>query len=241
MEEFIYNLREGRIGRVPVWLAGIILAGAIVLFFWWRNRRINQSLRDQAAVEAYYEYPYDESSGVYTDPITSYLGENPTHPAYPIGISPKGMPGPITNEQWARMASDYLLGKGNDPILVQNALRKYLDGQPLTAAEQAIISLALQQVGSPPEGIIGVIPKDDSSGQPNPTEQPQPPEPQERRYVIVARYTEPNPPWNSTLWGIANRYGRTVDDLIRWNGLGNRPYVGGAPVIYTGERIWVDP
>jgi LysM repeat protein len=40
---------------------------------------------------------------------------------------------------------------------VSNALSKYLNGQQLTAQEQAIVNIALQRFSVPPEGILPVV------------------------------------------------------------------------------------
>lgn len=56
-----------------------------------------------------------------------------------------------TNVQWEQAASAYLLTLGADPALVDSAMRKYLFNQPLSQAEQAVISSAIRQFGLPPE------------------------------------------------------------------------------------------
>lgn len=56
-----------------------------------------------------------------------------------------------TNVQWSQAAGNYLLTTGADPVLVDTAMRKYLFNQPLSQAEQAIISAAIKQFGLPPE------------------------------------------------------------------------------------------
>jgi LysM repeat protein len=56
-----------------------------------------------------------------------------------------------TNVQWSQAAGNYLLTTGADPVLVDNAMRKYLFNQPLSQAEQAVIGAAIKQFGLPPE------------------------------------------------------------------------------------------
>jgi len=50
--------------------------------------------------------------------------------------------------------------------------------------------------------------------------------------INVAHWTPDNPPWNSTLWGIASHYGVSVDDLKHWNNLHS-------DTIYPGQVIVV--
>jgi len=73
-----------------------------------------------------------------------------------------------TNVQWEQAASDYLLGIGADPALVDSAMRKYLFNQPLSQQEQAIINAAIRQFGLPPEPLPPVTGSDPGQGTTNP-------------------------------------------------------------------------
>lgn len=53
------------------------------------------------------------------------------------------------------------------------------------------------------------------------------------QYVTVAKYTTKNAPWNSTLSGIAKRYGTTVANLVKLNKIKN------PNLIYAGSKIRV--
>lgn len=53
--------------------------------------------------------------------------------------------------------------------------------------------------------------------------------------VTVARYTTKNPPWNSTLSGIASHYNTTVSALMKLN-----PTITNPNVIRTGQQIRVN-
>lgn len=240
------ELRDGKIGRVPVWAIGVGIAGLVLVFMWFRNRgksKDTDPTYDDFGGELVFDGSEEGVSGLPPGAIGDFLDRNATDPAYPVGLTPQGIPGPITNVQWVRLAFDWLIGQGNDPQLVERALQKYISGQPLTAAERAVVNLAQRAFGAPPEGLIltpetpptpqippknpGPLPPGRGSPRPGTT----------RRSVIVARYKTPNPPWNSTLWGIAQHYGRTVRQLQDWNfGTGSN-----RTVIYTGQRIWVDP
>jgi LysM domain len=74
---------------------------------------------------------------------------------------------------------------------------------------------------------------------PKPPDQPKPkpkpkPKPTTRQYITVARFTSRNPPWNSTLSGIAGHYRTSVAALMRLN-----PSIRNANIIRTGQRIRV--
>lgn len=72
-----------------------------------------------------------------------------------IAVSPPtdGPPGsgkPTTNEEWAVQAINYLIRAGYDPTAADLAVRKYLEAQPLSIQEKALLGLALTFLGSPP-------------------------------------------------------------------------------------------
>lgn len=72
-----------------------------------------------------------------------------------IAVSPPtdGPPGsgkPTTNEEWAVQAINYLIRAGYDPAASDIAVRKYLEAQPLSVQEKALLGLALTFLGSPP-------------------------------------------------------------------------------------------
>lgn len=66
------------------------------------------------------------------------------------GTSGPGLATITDNNQWYQRATSYLLGRGNEPGLTDVALRKYMAGISLSAAEQAVINSALQSLGSLP-------------------------------------------------------------------------------------------
>lgn len=60
---------------------------------------------------------------------------------------------PATNLDWSRKAIAILIGLGVDPAIADSAIRKYLNGDQLNAAETAAVKLALatKEIGVPPE------------------------------------------------------------------------------------------
>lgn len=58
---------------------------------------------------------------------------------------------PETNQTWGTKATNWLISQNTDPALADQAVRKYLSAQPLTAAEKATINLVLIHFGAPPE------------------------------------------------------------------------------------------
>lgn len=182
---------HNKVGGIPVWGLGTGLAALIIVFVAYRNHQKyknqettpntdsstsdQQGQEDPNAIDPNTGLPYaDEApgSGFPYGPINSYLGGDPTNAAYPVGGFPQGAPPAITNQQWARLASDFLIGKGNDPTLVENALAHYINGTSLSAAEHAIVNLALQAFGSPPEGVLASPPPPPPGNTATPTDVP---------------------------------------------------------------------
>lgn len=171
MPKLSEEITHGKIGKgkIPVWAIGVGIAALIILYVVIRNRKkantpvpatTSQEPVDPNAVGV-------EGEGVYGLPpgaIGSYLNNDPTNSAYPVGLTANGIPGPVTNVQWSRLAFDELVSKGDDPTLVANALAKFLSGGSLSQAENSIINLAQTIFGAPPEGVMPVITNTD----PNP-------------------------------------------------------------------------
>lgn len=168
-----------KIGGVPAWSIGVILGAALIIFFVMRSKKAatgnnnpqstdpnadtsnNASQLDPNAIDPNTGLTYGEegygTQGFPNSPINSYLAQDPTNPAYPVGLTPQGLPGPVTNAQWSTLAADWLMGKGNDPTLVQSGLANYLAGKPLSEGQKAIIDIALQTFGSPPGGVLAPV------------------------------------------------------------------------------------
>jgi len=157
----ITNSLGKEVGGIPVWVigggVGIALAGAI--WFWHRQQgagiAVNTFVPDTTGATDPNADPTNSDFGLPNGPAGDWLAENPGSTAFPVGGS--ALPSPITNGQWARQAIDGLIAKGDDPTLVNNAITKYVSGQGLTAAEKAIVSIALTLFGSLPEGAKGII------------------------------------------------------------------------------------
>jgi hypothetical protein len=166
------------IAGVPAWGWAFVMSAGFIAFMIWRNRKQtaaaqaaaandpnapNNSLTfDPNAVDPstglLYSQEMPAGYGLPAGPLGQFLSNDPGNPSYPVGLTEQGLPGPITNLQWSRLVADSLISKGSDPTLVENALSKFLSGQPLTAAETAVENMGLQLFGSPPEGVIPATP-----------------------------------------------------------------------------------
>lgn len=160
-------------GPLPVWGYGALL-GVVIIFLLHRKGTAaataaagsdasSVGIVDPSAqtTDGSSVYSTDQTAGV----LSSYLANDPTNAAQNVGIAASGLPGPVTNSQWARVVADYLNGLGDEPSLVANALSKYLSGAALSPAETSVVNQALTYGGTPPEG---VIPVNGSTAQPTP-------------------------------------------------------------------------
>jgi LysM repeat protein len=244
------GLRNAKIGKVPIWVVAVVISAAVILFVVVRSKfgpktTVNPGVVGPAT-DGFADPTLSDSSsyGLPQGPIGSYLGNDPINPAYPVGLTTQGLPGPVTNQQWARLSAENLIAKGDDPTLVSNALSKFISGASLSTQEQAIVDLALTMEGQPPEGVIPIqvvtgsnsgsgTGSTSGSGTPAPAAKPTTVTP--RRKVIVGVFVTKNPPWNSYLQGIANHYGVSVSQLQSINHIAN------PNLIYPGQTIWIDP
>lgn len=150
LEEFLNE----DIGGIPAWVVGLGLGALVVLFLILRHRQAPTSSATSSPIAA--------------QPASSPVEEGQGRASGEVGLTPQGLPGPVTDTQWARLSGDFLLSKGDDPTLVNNALYRYLHRQRLTAGQEAIIRLALQTFGEPPGKELPVLGPDD--GRKNPTD-----------------------------------------------------------------------
>jgi hypothetical protein len=175
-----------KLGGAPVWVWGV--GGAVFLiaiFLYIRHRNASATTAAATAATAGAGLAYDDPNQVdpnsasgetfaqegYTTPsaVDAYLAGSTSGASAPVGLTPNGIPGPTTNTQWASLVADYLIGQGDDPSLVSNALNDFTHGSPLSTAEQAIVNTALQVFGEPPEGVIPVTATPTTTTAPPPT------------------------------------------------------------------------
>lgn len=132
---------------------------------------------------------------------------SPPPPAAPTDTTPE------TNESWRMKVTNWLIAKNYDPAQADTAVRAYLYGQPLTAAQQAIINIALVQFGVPPEPIPGLP---DTNPPINPTPVPTAPSPVSGLTGLAASPQSVQLTWlpssGATSYHVSSNYGyqRTV-------------------------------
>lgn len=86
----------------------------------------------------------------------------------------------------------------------------------------------------PPEqpGTVSTQPVGTPTPVKTPTAPPKQAPAQTAQYVTVVKYTSKNPPWNSTLSGIASHYHTSVGQLLKLN-----PSIKNPNLIYPGQKV----
>jgi hypothetical protein len=170
-----------KFGPLPAWAWGVGLGGSIIAY-----RTIKARLQPPTVAPT-------PAEGVETDALAgvgvvapdgwtgSPMGGGSWVPAPSSGAYITGDPdldeteeednGAQTNDQWRRLAADYLISTGLfEPNTVNDALVKYLDGTPMTRAEAAVVNAANRQLGIPPDGAPPIVLMvDPAPAQPAPT------------------------------------------------------------------------
>lgn len=183
------------------------------------------------------------SPGVGTGGVSSWIQNTP-----PAGSDTVAQ-APTTNEEWARLAINYLIAQGYDPALSDSTIRKYLESSPLTLAEYALSKIALAKLGSPPQplpnpppppekpAVVTPVPPDPGPGQAVPP-------PQNVRWVVVTKY----PSQFGTLWGISKwAYGNGALYMRIYNANrrgvkrpdGTAGFMYNPNLIHPGERLYI--
>jgi hypothetical protein len=144
------EVRDGRIGRFPVWAIGVLVAGAIILFLFIRNRNRNAT-PEQTDPSVPGEGLVENVDGIPPLDFVDQIGGN-----FPSNVSLAPAPQrPVTNAQWLIAAFDFLIGLSKNPITAQRALQKYLAGEGLNDEERALVEQATANpnISLPPEGV----------------------------------------------------------------------------------------
>jgi hypothetical protein len=181
-----------KVGGIPVWGIGAGLGSLLVLILLLRRRKSaasaapspvstslattnpNLAFDDPNQTDPATGSTYAQEGYTTTSAVDSYLAGATSGAHSPTGISPNGtqttsgLPAPVTNQQWGSLAADWLIAQGNDPTLATNAVNDFLQGNPLSVAEQAVINLALKMFGEPPEGVTAITPAPSGGAAPDP-------------------------------------------------------------------------
>lgn len=136
MPKFEELLRK-EVGPLPVG-AWLMVVAAGLGFAYWKKRNVDTSSNSSE----------QELSPLLTNETLGNIGGL-------MQLLNTGQTGPNTqtyqdNTSWYQQALRLLIGRGNDPTLTDNALRKYMNGIALSLPESKVLELALQLLGPIP-------------------------------------------------------------------------------------------
>jgi hypothetical protein len=203
------------------------VAAAIVVYAWWKHR---QNAASASTVDTSLGGVGPDAT--YVNPVPGAVGNGGV-------VDNAGGTAVLDNQTWVQavLADFQSQGAIYDPLFAAETLGKYLAGQPLTTDEATLVRTAWGMEGHPPQGDLPIVMATTAStpgGSTTPTPSPPPNGSKGAKYVNTAKFTEHNPPWNSTLGGIAHHYGETVDKLMQLN-IGNPDVVSRDIIRYPGR------
>lgn len=234
----------GPVKSVYVYAGGAVVVGVVAWSYW---RRPSGGDGGQVVEEV----PEDGTNGDVADGWGNVPGQTGNSNG---GWVPDGDRDPATVAEWTQLAIERMSDIGYDPQAVAQAIGLWLAGQTVTATQAdmlRVVKAIMPAVPGMPEPPIRIgLPPNPPPTPPKPTPKPgtrppapKPPAPKPTpkpapkpvpKYVTVARFTSKNPPWNSTLSGIAAHEHTTVAALLRLN-----PSIKDPDLIHPGQRIRV--
>lgn len=158
----------GKIGPLPVYAWALIVAAPIIGIRIVSQRKAAAAAAAAASAAA----AADAGTGVDSVPDGQALTPSSVGTGLPPGsLYAAGNPGGIydysstsgagstattynSNSAWLNAAADMLVSQdGLSPSIVLSALRKVINGDPITTTEEAIFNQAVRKAGNPPDGI----------------------------------------------------------------------------------------
>lgn len=124
---------QKKLGPFPVWVWGVLIGGAFVIWYWVSQRDIGSGSSAE------------EETGTVAPPS----GDFSTVPVIP-GEAP--IVDENTNAEWLIQAMNAVSKSGVSFLAAQTALTRYLNGDTLTSQQEQIVNKAIGLVGPPPEG-----------------------------------------------------------------------------------------
>lgn len=143
------NVLTRKYGPLPGWAWAGAVVGGLGLAYWMN--------RSGTGIAAEAEGVDETEGGLYGSDLAE--GEYLPPTQYPINAPGAGTYTPpasiTTNEEWLTVANAGVRAQlpGASALVIDTALRQYLDGEPLTDQQSGIIELALRLIGPPPEGV----------------------------------------------------------------------------------------
>lgn len=203
-----------KLGPLPAWAWGVGLGVSFIAYRTIKDRIAGSSAPAPATSTDETAAGDDVIGGVAPDGWTgSPMGGGTWVPAPVTGDPDLDVPeetetGPATNDAWRRLAGDYLTSTGLwTGTQINDALVKFLDGEPMTEAEIAIVNAALRALGQPPDNAPPIV-RAAAPAAPQAPQTPVAPRPVTRTPAPPAARTRPNL--------VLGSKGKVVSNLSFW-------------------------
>lgn len=235
-----------QVGPLPLGVWILAIGGGLVVAYYINRRQGSRSEPE----------PTDGSGSVLSG---AGLVHAPREPIYLVDDSPTApAPAPDTdaadaitdNYSWERAAVSWHVERGVDALTAQDAIARYLSGEPLTARQRNLVSAAIRQLGPPPQPVPPIrhanetkprkpAPKKPApKPQPKPTPKPKPKAPPKPKRPSGSRAYTIRP--GDTLWDIAGRfYGDPTEWPRIWSASKTDLRSGSPHLIYPGEVVTI--
>lgn len=150
------SMATRKIGPFPVWVYVVLLGGA----YWYLKRKQSASSAAAAGANAAGSaattpnYGTDPAGNTgYIDPSSGYVqGSSEDLASLAQSNTGSSSSGQYSdNNAWGQAAINYLTSLGDDATAANGAIEAYLASQSLTTAQQAMVNLAIQKLGAPPQ------------------------------------------------------------------------------------------
>jgi len=142
MEDVGGNLTK-KMGPFPVWVWGVLIGGAFVVWYWVSQRDAGSSAVADSVAEG---------------DLTTEAPPSGDFSTVPVMPPSDGVVDEATNLEWSIQAVNALTGTGTSLLAAQSAISKYLNSETLSSAERTIIDRILTKIGPPPEGVYTPTP-----------------------------------------------------------------------------------
>lgn len=228
---------NAKFGSFPLYVWGLILGGGIGAGILIR-KALNGRQADGAAIE----------DGTTTEPLFSTQGAQYVTPLN--GGAGQAQPASEdTNNEWVKRGVSALVALGHPASKVDAALRRYVNGEEMTAEDAAVVNLVISLQGPPPQEVPSIVIKaPDPSPLPDvpayaPTT-PAPPPPTSAPVAPTPVPEDPRQQWISAAADVAARMNAgTADDALLHKAAGmgftsHDPALTATTRFYY--RIWLD-
>ena len=140
---------KANLGPLPVWVWGAVVGIAVVAYVWFSGRT-------DGSVDA----TDNETTGTSATATGAASVSDAIDGAFATGTASGSTLATTdiqetadSNTAWGLRATSYLVGQGVSPVTAQRAINAYLNGDPMTAEQSALVDKAILGISQPPVAV----------------------------------------------------------------------------------------